>query len=150
MGAERRRNVTPRHLGAETLHSARAGPLRQPRSFTSSFAALHVPTLLLPQTLILEDTVRNKKREKKVCLIRWKKKKMKTHLIWALLTALFSFSFFFIPYILPAMYPFDVRFTVVLIEGSSEIKMDWYSWEKDDHFHWGCPPYFCPFLSLWE
>lgn len=33
-------------------------------------------------------------------------------------------GFFFIPYFLPAIYPFDVRFTVVLIEGSSEIKMD--------------------------
>lgn len=52
-----------------------------------------------------------------------KREKMKTLLIWALLL---HYLVFFILYFLPAMYSFDVCFTVVLIEGegSSETKLN--------------------------
>lgn len=69
-----RGRMAKRSQGVEKLqHDTTAGAepftapyraLRQPRSLASSFAAFHVTHSPPPQTLILEDTVRNKNKKK--------------------------------------------------------------------------------------
>lgn len=107
--------------GAKPLDSTWPGHLSASISYLllRHFSRTHSPP---SQNLILEDSVRNKKINiKRSASYDEKREKMKTLLIWALLTALFCF---FIPHCLPAMYPFDVYFTVVLKEGSSETQLN--------------------------